>query len=436
MRLLIIYSPTYDPTSSTAHPTTDPTINPTAEPTIDPTKDPTMDPTIDPSNDPTLDPTIDPTQDPTAEPTIGPSADPTSDPTNDPTSNPTSDPTVDPTSDPTVDPTVDPTIDPTMAPTNDPSVDPTANPTMNPSSDPTSTPSNNPSSTPTDFPSPAPSTPTLSPTIDPDRYVITCDGMSGCAAHQTRTCPSGSACIFNVTSGITGAEIQDMTINAQNAKSLQVYCNGVTSACGSMEFYCPNGGTCELYAISGEVNFASAKVYAQDSAYLYIETHTLGALRYPTIWCPRSSIKGGANGKCDVNVYFSNSGGPYAPLSEPDFRTQEAWKDLSLTCTISNGNDCGQIKMRCGENYQYVCDGGSLRAYHEGYGNNAWKVYQPDGWRCENRWSRTVVNHPCNDFTYTPTAQLSVVNSASNSVIICSLHGRFKYKVFIHTNNI
>ena len=63
--------------------------------------------------------------------------------------------------------------------------------------------------------------------------------------------------------------------------------------------------------------------------------------------------------------------------------------------------------MACGEDNQYRCNSGSRRAFHEGYDNNAWKVYQPDGWYCGNTWSKALINMPCNNFTYTPTAQLS-----------------------------
>ena len=246
--------------------------------------------------------------------------------------------------------------------------------------------------------------------------------MSGCSTYQTHTCPSGSECIFNVTSGIGVQEIIHSTINAQNAKSLQVYCEGGDSQC-DININCPINGTCHIYARTGSINFPSATINAEDSSYLYIETATRGALYKATINCPRSSIKGGANGKCVANIWWSSQSSPYAPLALTGFRAQEGLKDISLTCTIANGGNCGPILVTCGENNQYSCSANSLQVWHKGYGNSSWKVYQPDGWRCVNRWSGAVSPHPCdNDFTYTPTKQLKYTTLHGSIHCITSLY--------------
>ena len=225
---------------------------------------------------------------------------------------------------------------------------------------------------------------------------------------QTFNCPANSICILNVTSGIGVGDISGSTVNAQTAYSLDVYVDGNTAQCKNFIFNCPINGDCAFYGSAGGRYFYGSDIYAKESSYLYIETDLGGPLFYSNIYCPTSSIKGGANGKCVINMHHWYHGGGYPPLRYATFYAVEGYKDLRLTCTIDNGEYCGWYKIYCGVNYQYSCGVAQYeKPYQNGYiGNSSKSVYGPDGWYCSlydtNNNVYNEIPQECTDFTYHP----------------------------------
>ena len=230
---------------------------------------------------------------------------------------------------------------------------------------------------------------------------------------QTFNCPADSICILNVTSGIDIGDIKGATVNAQTAYSLDVYCEGNLAQCQDFKFNCPINGSCSFYGNAGGRYFQSSKIYAQNSSYLYIETDGKGTFFQTDVYCPTSSIKGGANGKCVIKLHDTGSDSAYPPLRYGEFFAVEGYKDLRLTCTIDNGKWCGWYKIYCGIDYQYSCGvATNQKPYQNGYTETFQKLFmaQMSGIVLYLATDNSVYNEIpqlCTDFTYDPTSSPS-----------------------------
>ena len=220
-----------------------------------------------------------------------------------------------------------------------------------------------------------------------DCYIL-CDGSHGCNTTNPNQfiCPSGYDCILNITADTIDNSLRDQHVYAQNSNNLTVYCDINQGNNCRRNYFCPigNNGNCYFYANKGSWNYHHAIIKAENTNYLYIETHVSAALKSTTIYCPQQ-YKSGNQNNCIIKVDAVPSG--TGPLYQTSIYTLESFTDLTLTCNLDKGSICGEGTINCGIDSCQIIQNGTNIATNS-----------IDQWKCGDSSSL------CQDLSFSPSS--------------------------------